>query len=80
MLTNCPECEGEVSTEGVLCPHCGFPLAEIEASGHALANVAERGVNVWNVKVLHVTVWHVAVSVGGVAILGFILMFLRAAP
>ena len=70
MLTNCPECEGQVSTEGVLCPHCGFPLAEIEESGHALAKVEER----------RVKVWHVAASLtGGVVILGFIFMFLMAA-
>ena len=70
MLTNCPECEGEVSSEGVLCPHCGFPFAEIEESGHALAKVAER----------RVKVWHVAASlVGGVAIVVVTFLFLLAA-
>lgn len=26
MLTNCPECNSQVSDKAVSCPHCGFPL------------------------------------------------------
>ena len=78
MLTICPECEGEVSSEGALCPHCGFPLAEIEGSGHTLAKVEERGVKVRHMKVWHVKVWHVGASLGGVAMLAIIWGILRA--
>lgn len=28
MLTTCPECELQVSTKAVTCPHCGYPLNE----------------------------------------------------
>lgn len=27
-LTNCPECEKEVSENAMACPHCGYPLQE----------------------------------------------------
>ena len=26
-LSNCPECEREVSSKAPSCPHCGFPIA-----------------------------------------------------
>lgn len=25
-LTNCPACEGKVSTAALACPHCGHPI------------------------------------------------------
>jgi hypothetical protein len=29
-LILCPECQGKVSTESVICVHCGFPIAKVE--------------------------------------------------
>jgi hypothetical protein len=29
-LVLCPECQGKVSTESVICVHCGFPIAKVE--------------------------------------------------
>lgn len=26
MLTTCPECELQISSKALVCPHCGFPL------------------------------------------------------
>lgn len=28
MLAKCKECQKDVSTEAVTCPHCGYPLAD----------------------------------------------------
>lgn len=25
-LICCPECDGKVSDQAVMCPHCGFPI------------------------------------------------------
>lgn len=29
-LIKCPECNGTVSTEATTCPHCGYPLKNVE--------------------------------------------------
>ncbi len=31
-LIKCPECEKDVSTEAVTCPHCGYPLKKDETN------------------------------------------------
>ena len=35
MLTNCPECELQVSDKAVTCPHCGYPLKPDEKTKRA---------------------------------------------
>jgi len=25
-LVNCPECDGQVSDQAAMCPHCGYPI------------------------------------------------------
>jgi len=32
-LTECPDCEGELSTEALVCPHCGRPTANVRRTG-----------------------------------------------
>ena len=27
-LIKCPECNNDVSTEAISCPHCGYPIAK----------------------------------------------------
>ena len=29
-LIECPECNKEVSDRAISCPHCGFPIADIQ--------------------------------------------------
>ena len=36
MLVACPECQLQVSDKAISCPHCGYPLKEINISGKSL--------------------------------------------
>ena len=39
-LIQCPECEGKVSDQAPVCPHCGFPLAGPAAAAPASESMA----------------------------------------
>jgi hypothetical protein len=42
-LIQCPECEGKVSDQAPVCPHCGFPLAGPAAATPAAATAMASG-------------------------------------
>ena len=39
-LIQCPECEGKVSDQAPVCPHCGFPLSSSHGSPAAATTAA----------------------------------------
>lgn len=41
-LTNCPECQLQVSTKAYACPHCGYPLKEDDSSNKSRKAVKRR--------------------------------------
>lgn len=40
-LINCPECSNQISDKCKACPHCGYPMTEVDISIRQEANVSE---------------------------------------
>ena len=44
-LTNCPECDGQVSTDALTCPHCGHPLTGVIPQSQSMRQADGAEVN-----------------------------------
>lgn len=42
MLEKCPECELQVSSKALVCPHCGYPLKEVNSHDYQVSKKRKR--------------------------------------